>query len=62
MQKQMPPEVKMAIGRIMMMLSRPAQPGDVETYESCRRVIFAAADEEGRKTSGWYTNDYRAHR
>jgi hypothetical protein len=36
--------VKMALGRIFLLGSRSTQPGDVETYEDCRRVILEALD------------------
>jgi hypothetical protein len=44
--KRVPPDaetrvsVECALGRIFRLLSRPAQPGDVEQYEAARRVIL----------------------
>ena len=32
--------VDLAIGRILRMASRPAQPGDVAEYERCRALIM----------------------
>jgi hypothetical protein len=32
--------VRLALGRIFRLLSRPTQPGDAEQYEECRRVIL----------------------
>lgn len=36
---------KLAFGRIMRMASRPTQPGDVEEYERCRRIIMTDATD-----------------
>jgi len=38
--KHDPRIVDLAIGRIFRLCSRPAQPGDVEEYERCRRIIL----------------------
>jgi hypothetical protein len=35
--------VRLAMGRILKLGSRPAQPGDVEEYERCRLVILACS-------------------
>lgn len=35
--------VDLAIGRILALGSRPAQPGDVEEYERCKAIIMAHA-------------------
>jgi hypothetical protein len=43
--KAMPAEVQLALGRIFLLASRPAQPGDVEQYERARKVVLDAADE-----------------
>jgi hypothetical protein len=40
--KNMPPEVQMALGRIFSLMSRPAQPGDAKQYEACRALILDA--------------------
>lgn len=39
----MPPEVKLALGRIFRLLSRPEQPGDAAQYEAARVVILTQA-------------------
>ena len=36
--------MQLALGRIFRLASRPAQPGDVEEYERCRRIIMTAQD------------------
>lgn len=33
---------ELALGRIFRMAARPTQPGDVEEYERCRRIILDA--------------------
>ena len=35
-----PVAVRLALGRIFSLMVRPAQPGDVEQYETCRRVVL----------------------
>ena len=35
---------ELALGRILRMGSRPAQPGDVEEYERCRAIIMATVE------------------
>lgn len=39
----------LAIGRLLRLMSRPEQPGDVETYYACRRAIYDAAEAMGRE-------------
>ncbi len=52
-----PPEVKMAIGRIFLMGSRPEQPGDAKVYADCRAVIMdASGPAEDRSLS--FARDY----
>lgn len=36
--------VKLALGRIFRLGSRPTQPGDVEQYEFCRSLIMDATE------------------
>jgi hypothetical protein len=36
--------VRMALGRIFRLGSRPTQPGDIEQYERCRAAIMEAID------------------
>lgn len=31
--------VELALGRIFSLMSRPCEPGDVETYERCRAIV-----------------------
>lgn len=37
--------VALALGRILRLASRPAEPGDAEEYERCRRMIVDIAPE-----------------
>jgi hypothetical protein len=39
--------VELALGRIFRLASRPEQPGDVEDYERCRRLILDILDPNG---------------
>lgn len=39
-----PQEVKLAIGRLFLMLSRPEQPGDIETFNKIRSIVLDSAD------------------
>jgi len=39
--------MQLAIGRILRMASRPAEPGDVAEYERCREIFMDAAAEQG---------------
>jgi hypothetical protein len=43
-QAAMPAEVQMALGRMFRLMSRPSQPGDMEQYEACRRVLLDASE------------------
>jgi len=43
--------VRLALGRIFRLGSRPTQPGDVAVYEMCRAVILSCTNEP--------TMDYR---
>lgn len=36
--------IKMAIGRVLRMGSRPTQTGDVEQYDRCRWIAITAAE------------------
>jgi len=36
--------IELALGRILRLASRPAQPGDVADYERCRKVILDVLD------------------
>ncbi len=36
----MPQEVQLALGRIFRLMSRPAQPGDVQQYYAARAVVL----------------------
>lgn len=40
----MKPAVRLALGRIFRMGSRPTEPGDIEEYERCRRIILDEVD------------------
>jgi len=37
--------IKMALGRIFLLGSRPEQPGDIEQYEKARHALLTAYDE-----------------
>ena len=37
-------EVQFAIGRLFLMLSRPEQPGDIETFHKIRAIVLDSAD------------------
>ena len=39
-----PPEVQLAIGRLFLMLSRPEQPGDIETFHKILAIVLDSAD------------------
>jgi hypothetical protein len=54
MNQQMSAEMKLALGRIFRLASRPAQEGDVAEYERCRALILNAADAAGINTSPDY--------
>ena len=41
---EMPAEVQMALGRLFSMMSRPAQPGDVDTFHKIRALVMDAAE------------------
>ena len=38
------PQVQLAIGRLFLMLSRPEQPGDIETFHKIRAIVLDSAD------------------
>ena len=40
---------ELALGRIFRLLSRPYQPGDIEQYEKCRKVVMELADTDGEE-------------
>lgn len=39
-----PVEVQMAIGRVLRMMQRPTEPGDIEMYEKCRAIVMDYAE------------------
>ena len=41
-----PPEVQLAIGRLFMMLSRPEQPNDIETFHKIRAIVLDSAEHQ----------------
>lgn len=49
--------VKMAIGRLFLLGSRPFQPGDIEQYEDCRRVILANSPNSSNSWEPCYPRD-----
>jgi hypothetical protein len=42
----MPAEVQMALGRLFAMMSRPAQPGDVEMFHKIRALVMDSAEPQ----------------
>ena len=40
--KEMPLEVRLAIGCMLRMMARPPQPGDEDVYHKCRSIILDA--------------------
>ena len=38
---------ELALGRILRIASRPAEPGDIAEYERCRAIILDEAEESG---------------
>lgn len=51
------PEVDLAFGRILRLASRPSQPGDVEEYERCRRIILDALPAGAEDYTPSYARD-----
>ena len=41
-----PQEVQISIGRLFMMLSRPEQPGDIETFHKIRAIVLDSAEHQ----------------
>ena len=41
-----PPEVQLAIGRLFLMLSRPEQPGDIETFHEIRSIVLDSSEQQ----------------
>ncbi len=52
--------VELAFGRILLLGSRPEQPGDVEEYERCRSIILNALESTG--SPDYQVNYARDHR
>ncbi len=44
--------MRLALGRILRLLSRPFEPGDVAQYENARSAFYAAHDASGRPETG----------
>ena len=40
------PEVQLAIGRLFLLLSRPEQPGDIETFHKIRAIVLDSAEHQ----------------
>jgi hypothetical protein len=53
---EMPLEVKLAIGRLFRMMSRPSQPGDVDMFYKCRSIILNAAEAGGVSVDDYQPN------
>jgi hypothetical protein len=47
---------ELALGRILLLGSRPAQPGDVAEYERCRAIILAELDQTNAALPNWTPN------
>jgi len=48
-----PIEVQLAIGRLVRILSRPEQAGDVETYHHLRQIILDASPTPPDHAPSW---------
>lgn len=48
-----PIEVQLAIGRLLRMLSRPTQAGDVETYHQIRQIVLGSMDAPADHAPNW---------
>ena len=51
--------VRLALGRILRLGSRPERPGDLEEYERCRAIILNIAGEQPLGYSHNYVRDRR---
>jgi hypothetical protein len=49
----MEPQIKLAIGRIFRLASRPEQPGDVAEYERCRSLILDHSEIPEDRAINW---------
>lgn len=58
----MNPVIELALGRIFRMGARPTQPGDVEEYERCRRIILDEVDDPGVSTREGYQPNWARDR
>lgn len=45
--------VRLAIGRIFRLSSRPEQPGDIAEYERCRALILDHSDPQEDRAPNW---------
>lgn len=50
--------LRLSIGRLFRMASRPAEPGDAATFHDCRRTALDAAEALGMDTIGPYRPDW----
>lgn len=39
-----PPEVRLALGRLFSIMSRPHRPGDEDVYHRCRAIVLDASE------------------
>jgi hypothetical protein len=60
--QQMPIEVQMALGRLFLLASRPAQPGDEDTFHAIRSIVMNEADARGMAVNAWQPNYARDRR
>jgi hypothetical protein len=44
---------QLALGRIIRMGGRPTEPGDVEDYERCRKVLLDVLDPDMLANGNW---------
>lgn len=58
MAQQTPVEVQMAIGRVLRMMQRPTEPGDIEMYYKCRNIVMDYAQESGMIIDSGYRANY----
>lgn len=50
--------IRLAVGRLLRLGSRPEQPGDAAQFQACRSVALEAAELLGRDTSAGYRPSY----
>lgn len=54
--------VRLALGHILRISSRPAQRGDVEEYERCRAIVLDLTDSSTHPVTSTWTPNYARDR